>query len=290
MMDTNLIVDSGTTRTDWLVVRGSTVIGSACTKGLNPYFQSYEDIQKEIENVLFHEMKTFSVNNDSIDRVYFYGAGCVFDKVEIMRGAISSCMPACEINVYSDLLAAAHSTCGHEAGIACILGTGSNSCFYDGNKIVKNIPPLGYILGDEGGGVMLGRILVGDVLKEILSKPLRDLFFERFHITQADILDHVYKKPFPNRFLAGFSPFLYEHVNEPEIRLILVNAFKSFITRNVMQYDYKEYAVNFAGSIAYQYKEILEETVESAGIRIGKVIKSPMKGLIDYYNVWRLER
>jgi N-acetylglucosamine kinase-like BadF-type ATPase len=283
MAYTNLIVDSGSTGTDWLVARGSTVIESACTKGLNPYFQSYEDIRKEIENVLFHEMKAFSVNGVSVDRIHFYGAGCIFDKVEVMREAISSCISAREINVYSDLLAAAHSTCGYEAGIACILGTGSNSCFYDGEKIVKNIPPLGYILGDEGGGVTLGRMLVGDVLKEILSKPLRDTFFERFRMTQADILDHVYKKPFPNRFLAGFSPFLYENREEPEIRLILVNAFKSFIARNVMQYDCKEYAVNFVGSIAYMYREILKETVEAAGMCAGKIIKSPMSGLIEYY-------
>lgn len=283
MSHTKLIVDSGTTKTDWLIARGSTVLGSVSTKGLNPYFQSYEDIQKEIENVVFHGMKPFPVDSVSIDKVHFYGAGCVFDKVEIMREAIASCIPAREINVYSDLLAAAHSTCGNEAGIACILGTGSNSCLYDGKKIVKNIPPLGYILGDEGGGVMLGRILVGDVLKEILPKPLRDTFYERFPMTQADILDHVYKQPFPNRFLAGFSPFLYENMDKPEIRLILVNAFKSFIMRNVMQYDRKEYPVNFVGSIAYQYREILKETVESAGLRTGKIIKNPMKGLIDYY-------
>jgi N-acetylglucosamine kinase-like BadF-type ATPase len=132
MVYTDLIVDSGTTKTDWFVVRAGTVLGSACTKGLNPYFQSYEEIWEEIGNVSFHGLNVISADELSIDRVYFYGAGCVFDKAEIMREALSSRILAREIRVCSDLLAAAHSTCGHEAGIACILGTGSNSCFYDG--------------------------------------------------------------------------------------------------------------------------------------------------------------
>jgi N-acetylglucosamine kinase-like BadF-type ATPase len=182
------------------------------------------------------------------------------------------------------LLAVAHSTCGHEAGIACIIGTGSNSCFYDGREIVRNISPLGFILGDEGGGATLGRILVSDVLKGILSKPLQDAFFERFGLTQADILDHVYKKPFPNRFLASLSPFLYDHLDEPEIRLIVANSFNSFLTRNVMQYDYTEYAANFAGSVACHYQEILRETAETVGVRVGKITKNPIRGLVDFYN------
>lgn len=278
MAHTNLIADSGSTKTDWLVVREGAVVRSMYTKGMNPYFQSYEEIQKEIETVLAPEIKDLSV-----DAVHFYGAGCVFDKADIMWKAISSCISS-EIHIYSDLLAAAHSTCGHEAGIACIIGTGSNSCFYDGREIKKNISPLGFILGDEGGGAMLGRILVSDVLKGILSKPLQDAFFERFRMTHADILDRVYKKPFPNRFLASLSPFLHEHLNEPEIRQIVINGFNSFLTRNVMQYDYEEYCVNFVGSVAYHYEGILRETVEAAGICVGKIMKNPVEGLIDYYN------
>jgi N-acetylglucosamine kinase-like BadF-type ATPase len=279
MAHTNIIADSGSTKTDWLAVRGGAVVWSMCTKGMNPYFQSYEEIQKEIKTVLAPEIEGMS-----IDAVYFYGAGCVFDKTDIMRRAISSCIPSQEIHIYSDLLAAAHSTCGREAGIACIIGTGSNSCFYDGGKIVKNVSPLGFILGDEGGGAMLGRVLVSDVLKGMLSKPLQDAFFERFRMTQADILDHVYKKPFPNRFLANLSPFLHDYLDEPEIRLIVINSFKSFLTRNVMQYEYKEYVVNFVGSVAYHYEKILHETAEILGICMGKIMKNPMDGLIDYYD------
>ncbi|MDR0393918.1 MAG: ATPase [Tannerella sp.] len=279
MDHTNIIADSGSTKTDWMVVRGETVIRSVSTKGMNPYFQSYDEIRDEIERVLMPEIKDLPV-----DTVYFYGAGCVFGKAGTMWRALSSCMPFPEIHVYSDLLAAAHSTCGHKAGIACIIGTGSNSCFYDGHEIVKNIPPLGFILGDEGSGAMLGRMLVGDVLKGIISKPLQDAFFERFRMTQADILDQVYQKPFPNRFLASLSPFLHDHSDEPEIRRIIAGGFHSFLTRNVMQYDYEEYPVNFVGSIARHYEAILRETAAAIGLRTGEIAESPAKGLIGYYN------
>ena len=279
MVHTNLIADSGSTKTDWLVVRGDAVVRSMCTKGMNPYLQSYEEIQTEIETVLAPE-----ISDMSVDAVNFYGAGCVFDKADVMRKAISSCIPSTEIHINSDLLAAAHSTCGHEAGIACIIGTGSNSCFYDGRKIVQNISPLGFILGDEGSGSMLGRMLVSDVLKGILSKSMREAFFECFRMTQADILDHVYKRPFPNRFLASLSPFLHDHLDEPEICMIVENSFKSFLTRNVIQYDYDKYAANFVGSVAYYYQEILRKTAVMVGVRVGKIMKNPIGGLIDFYS------
>ena len=278
-----LIADSGTTKTDWCVVENGAPISSICTKGMNPYFQSFEDMRDEIERVLVPQLDGISV-----DEVYFYGAGCVFDRVEIVRAAISSCMKNPDINVYSDLLAAAHSTCGNEAGIACIIGTGSNSCFYDGETIVRNIPPLGFILGDEGGGATLGRLLVGDILKEILPEYIKNAFFERFKLTQEDILDCTYRRPFPNRFLASLSPFLSEHIAVREMHAIVFNSFVSFLARNVMQYDYENYAANFVGSVAYHYKEVLMEAAEAVKVRVGRISKSPMSGLIDYYNMERV--
>ena len=297
-----LIADSGTTKTDWSVVKDGRFLHSIHTKGINPYFQSFDEIKEEIESVLIPQIECLLQTADilnvgnaskqnvtlhtvSVDAVYFYGAGCVFDKIDIMRDAISTCIKTTEINIYSDLLAAVHGICGREAGIACILGTGSNSCFYDGQKIVKNVSSLGFILGDEGGGVTLGRLLVSDVLKEILPEYLRNAFFERFKLTQADILDCVYKRPFPNRFLASLSPFLSEHIDVPEIRAIVVNNFISFLTRDVMQYDYKKYNANFVGSVAYNYKDELMEAAKTVKVRVGKIIKSPMSGLLDYYNI-----
>ena len=304
-----LIADSGTTKTDWSVINDGSCLETIRTKGMNPYFQSFEEITEEIDAVLIPKMYASIGNNSSsqtngiseavdfsmasgkgagsiiIDAIYFYGAGCVFDKVDIMRNALFSCIKASEINVYSDLLAAAHCTCGREAGIACIMGTGSNSCFYDGQSIVKNVPPLGYILGDEGGGVTLGRLLVGDIMKGILPKMLRDKFFEQFKLTQADVLDNVYKRPFPNRFLAGLSPFLSENIDAPEIRAIVVSSFISFFNRNVKQYDYEQYDANFVGSVAYHYSDILMEVAEALNVRIGRILKSPMSGLIEYHNI-----
>jgi N-acetylglucosamine kinase-like BadF-type ATPase len=277
-----LIADSGSTKTDWLLVRGGSLIRSTSAKGLNPYFQSCEEIRNEMERLLTSEM----MKDMTVDAVYFYGAGCVFDRADVVRSALSSCLSCAEIHVYSDLLAAAHSTCGRRAGIACIMGTGSNSCFYDGHAIVKNIPPLGFILGDEGSGAMLGRMLASDVLKGIISAPLRDAFFERFRMTQADILDQVYQKPCPNRFLASLSPFLHDHSEEPEIRRIVSDAFRSFLTRNVMRYDCENYPVNFVGSIAARYEAILRETASALGLpRVGEIAESPAGGLIRYYNV-----
>ena len=274
-----LIADSGSTKTDWCVIKDGASVMSVHTMGLNPYFQTSEEMKDEIENILMPQ-----IGDVAFDAVYFYGAGCVFDKVHDVRALISSCIKANVVEIYSDLLAAAHSACGHDAGIACILGTGSNSCFYDGVNILNNVAPLGYILGDEGGGATLGRLLVSDILKELLPEHIRDAFYEQYKLTQADILDRVYKQPFPNRFLASLSPFLYENIDVPEIKAIVLNSFTSFLTRNVMQYDYEKNAVNFIGSIAYHYREILIKASESVGLRVGKILKSPMNGLISYYN------
>ena len=274
-----LIADSGSTKTDWVVVEDNSLANSFCTKGINPYFQSFEEIRDEIEVNLIPQLTGISV-----DAVYFYGAGCNVDKAHIVRDAICYCMKTAYVNVYSDLLAAVHSTCGCSAGIACILGTGSNSCFFDGERIVKNVPPLGFILGDEGGGATLGRLLVSEILKGLMPDDLSRAFFSKYGLTQADILDRVYRHPFPNRFLAGFSPFLHEHIDVPELRTIAFQNFVSFFTRNVLQYDYKRYEVNFVGSVAYHYKDILKEAAEAVNVRTGKIVKNPISGLVDYYN------
>jgi len=278
----DLIADSGSTKTDWSIVREGSFVRSFQTKGMNPYFQSRDEICGEIKMSLLPQLGSELAD---ISATHFYGAGCVFDKAELMRDLLQSYISSGFVEVYSDLLAAAHGLCGHEAGIACIIGTGSNSCFYDGNKIVKNVPPLGFILGDEGSGAALGRILVSDVLKGILSKPLRDAFFEHFHLTQADVLDRVYKQSFPNRFLASLSPFLHEHIDNEEIRELVLDSFKTFLTRNVKHYDYQTYKVNFVGSVAYYYKDILFEAADCTGMKIGKIVQSPMDGLIEYYRV-----
>lgn len=274
-----LIADSGSTKTDWCVALNGTPIQRIGTKGLNPFFQTEEDIQRELTATLLPQLP-----EGKLDAVYFYGAGCTPEKAPIIRRAIADSLPAIgNIKINSDMLAAAHSLCGHEAGIVCILGTGSNSCFYNGEEIVDNVSPLGFILGDEGSGAVLGKLLVGDILKNQLLPTLKEVFLKQFNLTSPEIIDRVYRQPFPNRFLASLSPFLAQHIEEPAIHSLVLNSFLAFLRRNVMQYDYKYYPVHFIGSIAYYYKEVLQEAMQQTDLKLGKILQSPMEGLIQYH-------
>lgn len=275
-----LIADSGSTKTDWCVILDNTPIKRIGTKGLNPFFQSEEEIQQELTHSLLPQLP-----EGTIDSVYFYGAGCTPEKAPTLRRAIADSLPVVgNIKAYSDMLAAARGLCGREAGITCILGTGSNSCFYDGKEIVNHISPLGFILGDEGSGAVLGKLLVGDILKNQLSPTIKEVFLKQFDLTVPEIIDRVYRQPFPNRFLASLSPFIAQHLEEPGIRQLVLGSFIAFLRRNVMQYDYTQYPAHFIGSVAHCYKEILQEAAQETGIRIGKTLQSPMEGLIQYHS------
>lgn len=276
-----LLADSGSTKTDWCVVEQGQLVRQIFTKGTNPFFQSEEEISHEIATALLPQLKPAT-----FQEVHFYGAGCAFpDKIETVRRAIVSHLPVNgEIEVSTDMLAAARALCGHEEGIACIMGTGSNSCYYDGKEIVSNVSPLGFILGDEGSGAVLGKLLVGNLLKNQMPAGLKEKFLQRFDLTPAEIVDRVYRKPFPNRFLASLSPFLAENIDVPAVRQLVMNSFKEFLIRNVMQYDYKHAPVHFIGSVAFYYKEVLADAAREMGIRLGKIIKSPMEGLIRYHH------
>ena len=275
-----LIADSGSTKTDWCVILDNTPIKRIGTKGINPFFQSEEEIQQELTHSLLPQLP-----EGTIDSVYFYGAGCTPEKAPTLRRAIADSLPVVgNIKAYSDMLAAARGLCGREAGITCILGTGSNSCFYDGKEIVNHISPLGFILGDEGSGAVLGKLLVGDILKNQLSPTIKEVFLKQFDLTVPEIIDRVYRQPFPNRFLASLSPFIAQHLEEPGIRQLVLGSFIAFLRRNVMQYDYTQYPAHFIGSVAHCYKEILQEAAQETGIRIGKILQSPMEGLIQYHS------
>ena len=275
-----LIADSGSTKTDWCVILDNTPIKRIGTKGLNPFFQSEEEIQQELTHSLLPQLP-----EGTIDSVYFYGAGCTPEKAPTLRRAIADSLPVVgNIKAFSDMLATARGLCGREAGITCILGTGSNSCFYDGKEIVNHISPLGFILGDEGSGAVLGKLLVGDILKNQLSPAIKEAFLKQFDLTVPEIIDRVYRQPFPNRFLASLSPFIAQHLEEPGIRQLVLGSFIAFLRRNVMQYDYTQYPAHFIGSVAHCYKEILQEAAQETGIRIGKILQSPMEGLIQYHS------
>lgn len=273
-----LIADSGSTKTDWCVIERGKLTFRFQTRGMNPFFQTEEEIGKEIETGLLSALKDLIPS-----AVYFYGAGCAFpEKNEMIRRSVNRYLSV-PVEVGSDLLAAARALCGDEPGIACILGTGSNSCYYDGKEIIKNVSPLGFILGDEGSGAVLGKLLIGDVLKDQLPPALKEQFLTQYGLTPASIMDKVYRQAFPNRFLAGLSPFIREHLDEPAIWELVTRSFLAFFTRNVKQYDCFELPVHLVGSVAWYYQDILKDIAFDLGLRLGTIAQSPMEGLIAYH-------
>lgn len=273
-----LIADSGATKTDWCLTCNGEIIQRFESKGISPVFQTQEEIAEEIKRHVYPVFK-----KSEIEAVYFYGTGCIPEKIQSVKNAISQSFQVNLIEVYSDLIAAAHSLCGHSSGIACILGTGSNSCEWDGKDIVKQVSPLGFILGDEGSGAHLGKLLVGDALKNQIPEELKESLLEKYNLSQATIIDRVYRQPFPSRFLASLAPFLLENIDHLGIHRIVVASFSDFFERNVAQYNYRENKVNFVGSIAWHFAEILRDVAGEKGIEIGKIEKSPMPGLVEYY-------
>ena len=274
-----LIADSGATKTDWCLGEKTTDARVIQTQGINPFHQSAEHIYK----VLTEELLPQLGEENHITHIHFYGAGCTPEKSVIVKEQLQALFLDADIDVQSDLLGAARSLCGKEQGIACILGTGSNSCLYDGEKIIANVSPLGYILGDEGSGAVLGKRLVGDCLKHQLPEHICQAFLNETGLTPADIINKVYRQPQANRFLASLTPFLSAHREEQEIHDLLIDCFTEFFKRNVMQYAYEGTEVHFTGSIAWYFQEEVKEAAESLGIRTGKFIKSPIHGLINYH-------
>lgn len=273
-----LIADSGATNTDWAFVENGKILKRFETEGISPIYQSEEEITDYITHNVYPK-----VQDEKIDAVYFYGSGCIPEKVPMVKNAFSHSLSIKTIEVYSDLVAAAHSLCGTKDGIAAILGTGSNSCEWDGNRIVKQIPALGFILGDEGSGAHLGKLLISNALKNQLPTKLKEDLLEQYKLTPANIIDRVYRQPFPSRFLASFSPFILKHINLSCIREIVEESFTDFFERNILQYDYQKKNVNFVGSIAYYFAPVLKEIALKKGIGIGNIEQSPMSGLVQYY-------
>ena len=276
-----LIADCGSTKIDWVLLKNGKVEKQVFTLGINAVMLTEEEIRNRIAAELMPEL-----GETPVEEIYFYGAGCISDEVcgNVARALRDNIPSAKTVEVHTDLLAAARALFGHDAGIACIMGTGSNSCYYDGESIVDNVSPLGYILGDEGSGAVLGKILIGDVLKNQLPKELCEKFLKQYDLDRLTIIRRVYKEPQGNRFLASVTPFLKENIEVKEVHDLVFNSFKAFFVRNICQYPrHKELSVNFIGSIAYYYRPVLEEAAAAVGCHVGKIIKSPMEGLIEYH-------
>ena len=275
-----LIADSGSTKTDWAVVDNGRQVGAMSTQGINPFHQDAENIATVIEEELLPKM-----GNIEPEGIFFYGSGCREDKVEMMCGILGKAFPQCaRIEAQGDLLAAARAVCGEREGIACIMGTGANSCLYDGNRVVENTPPLGYILGDEGSGAVLGKLFVNALFKGQLPSELKDEWLEETGLSLNIIINKVYREPLANRFLASTSRFIHQHLSvEPLERMVVYN-FREHFRRNVNQYGRKDLTVGAIGSVAYYYREQLQKAATVEGYTLGKVMRSPMDGLVRYHS------
>ena len=279
-MAIKLIADSGSTKAEWCLLDGKKK-RTFFTEGLSPYFLSAEQIQKILEQKLKVKMK-----NIEPDEIFFYGTGCSNpDNVRLVKKAIGKVFTKAKVFVDHDLMGAAKALCGNEKGIACILGTGSNSCYYNGKKIIKNSPGLGYVLGDEGSGAYLGKKVIQYFLYNTFDADLMDRFVAKFPVSSYDILDAVYKKPLPNRYLASYAIFLAENRGHYMVENIIEDGFNDFFFNHV--YKYREswtLPINFIGSVAYGFKDVLKDMCNSYELQLGKVLQKPMDGLVKFHS------
>ena len=272
-----LIADSGSTKTDWCVINGSEIILRTETAGINPVIQNEADIA-----AILQEIKSQSEDFEPPSRLYFYGSGIRAGMIEPMKALLSRHLQL-ESVVQSDLVGAAKALCGRHEGLACILGTGSNSCLYDGTKIIANTPSLGYILGDEGGGAALGKRFLNAILKRRMPTDLIKEYDAEYGYGVDEIIRRIYREAMPNRFMASFSPFIHRHLDCKPLHDMVVDNFRAFFSLNLTPYHRKDLPVNAVGSMAFHYRKALEEAAEAEGYRLGLVVKSPMEGLIVYH-------
>jgi glucosamine kinase len=278
-MAVKLIADCGATKSEWCLLNNGRK-KSIITQGISPYFLDTTQIRELLTKELLPKMK-----NVEVEEVFYYGTGCAnADNVKSVKKALLQVFASAKVEVTHDLMAAARALCGHDKGVACILGTGSNSCYYDGKKIVRNSPGLGYVLGDEGSGAYLGRKVIQYYLYKTFDEELRGRFDLTFTTTTAEILENVYKKPLPNRYLAGFTYFLAENRGHYMIENIIEDGLNDFFFNHLCKYrETWTLPISFAGSVAFGFKDVLEQLCHSYEFELGKVIKNPMVGLAAYH-------
>ncbi len=284
-----LVVDSGSTKTSWRLQLDVGTPFHLETIGINPVRDDEETVQKvvvtaahsfEREVPLFGHLD-FALSD--VCEIYFYGAGCVAPYSDVVHRSLAIAFPKAQVFVESDLLGAARALYGHSEGIACILGTGSNSCLYDGERITKHVSPLGWILGDEGSGAVLGRLFVGEILKHQMHKSLCTSFLKYHKLTEAEIVNRVYRQPQPNRFLASFVPYISRVQDDREVHAFLIREFRKFFKRNVQAYRRPDLPVSFVGGVAGAFEKVLREAVEKEKLIFGFIEKAPIMKIYQYH-------
>jgi len=275
-----LIADSGSTKTDWILIENKIIKSIFTSIGLNPYFISSNEIAEHLKKSI-----PTTINLEQIKNIYFYGAGCsTKEKSVIVETGLKTTFINSEFLINTDLLASARALFGNNSGIIGILGTGSNSGYYDGNIIMNNIPGYGYILGDEGSGAVLGMEFIKAYLHNELPLNIKEIFFNYYNLSVSDILDNVYKKPLPNRFFASFGKFLHSNLDNEYISKLVKDCFDKFFDKYICKYNnYKNYPIKFSGSIAYNFKQILYLAASDRNLIIDEIIEHPISRLAKYH-------
>ena len=274
-----IVADSGGSKIDWRLLKRDGTIGQANSAGFNPYYQPIEHLNKIAEETLLPEVK------DNVSKIFFYGTGVSSEKnVVSIQNVFLKYFPEAKIEVGWDLLAAARALCGREPGIACILGTGSNSCLYNGEKIIDNVANLGWILADEGSGTYLGKQLIFDYFRKEMPESLARQFHARFAWSREEVLEKVYQHEKPGAFLASFAKFIFQHLKEPYCYKLAYQSFSDFFENNVMKYDnYKNLKVHFTGSIGFYFSDVVRQVANDKGITVKNILEGPIAGLTLYH-------
>lgn len=275
-----LIADSGSTKTDWCLIQSGKCRQKTKTAGMNPLLQTKAQMAKMLETELSIEEPS-----EAVAQVIFYGAGVKDTEVqEELKSVLSAHFETAAIDIHSDLLAAARATCGHEKGVACILGTGSNSGYYNGKIIKHQNPSLGYIIGDEGSGAFLGKRVLQYYFYRTFDEELSGAFQQKYGDNLSPVLNKVYREPFANRYLATFVQFLIEHRGHYMVENIIEDAFIDFHQRHILKYrESWNYPIHFCGAVAYEFKDIIVSLHEQYGLETGNIVKAPMDGLCAYH-------
>ena len=276
-----VIADSGSTKTQWVGLDKGKVILNLTTRGFNPFYYSPD----ELETALFNELHT-ALEADKVDEVFFYGSGCSnTDNCSMVANSLKKLFTKAVIHTDHDLTGAAVALLHDKKGIACILGTGSNSCLWDGKKVTMHWPSLGWMLADEGSGTYVGKLLLQKILYGETNSELASKFYKTYDLDFESALHKIYGEPNPNRFLASLSKFASENINFPECRKTVKKSFTDFVEKQIIKYpDYQNQVVSFTGSVAYIFQDILKEVLEEHKIKLGIILKNPMEGMVVYHS------
>lgn len=275
-----LIVDSGSTKTEWAILKSGELVKRFFSKGFNPYYTKEEEIEMYIG-----EAWPDSMQSAEIHKIYFYGTGCsAKENCSMVRSILQRFFPTAIISVNHDLIGAAVALLKNKKGIACILGTGSNSCLWDGKQIVENVPSLGYMLGDEGSGVYMGKLLLKKILGGKADGEIIQAFYEYVGMDFIQILHKIYKDPDAKQWIGSLSHFVTENIHLAWIEEVAKQSFHDFIDNQISEYSgFREMEISFLGSVAYHLQDVLMEVMREEGLKTGVILKSPMDGLIEYY-------